>query len=151
MSVSARWAAGIASVEIRHDRPDRKRVYLRLDLDEAKRLRDELGVVIGEREPDHKERQCPCGACGPCANPQCHIRTGIAPGGSQVDGDTPRPTNLYQVALRAVVNAYGTKPRHTIARDGSHRDDCIPCGLVALAECFPDHGIAARVAKNLRL
>jgi hypothetical protein len=52
VSVSARWAAGIAAVEIRHDRPDRKRAFLRLDLAEARKLRDELSAVLAEREPD---------------------------------------------------------------------------------------------------
>lgn len=48
-TVSARWAAGIAKVEVKHDRSDRKRVYLRLDLAEAKKLRAELDAVIAER------------------------------------------------------------------------------------------------------
>jgi hypothetical protein len=53
VSVSARWAAGIARVEVRHDRKDgRKRAFLRLDLDEAKKLRDELDAVIAERQVD---------------------------------------------------------------------------------------------------
>lgn len=52
MSVSARWAAGIACVEVRHDRPGRKRAYVRLTLDEAKALRDAIDEVIDERQPD---------------------------------------------------------------------------------------------------
>jgi hypothetical protein len=56
---------------------------------------------------------------------------------------------LRQAALRVVVNAYGTHPRHTQARDGGCRGDCIPCGLIALARCFPDNGIAVRVAKAM--
>lgn len=52
--VSARWAAGIANVEVRHNpRGGASRaVYLRLTLDEAKKLRADLDDVIGEREPD---------------------------------------------------------------------------------------------------
>lgn len=50
-SISARWAAGIACVEIKHDRPDtRKRAYLRLSLDEARKLLLDLAEVIAERE-----------------------------------------------------------------------------------------------------
>ena len=59
-------------------------------------------------------------------------------------------TALEEAALRVVVNAYGTKPRHTQARDGGCRDDCIPCGIAALARCFPENGIAVRVAKGMR-
>ena len=53
ITISARWAAGIACVEVSHFPPDSsKRKYLRLRLDEARRLRDELDAVIAEREPD---------------------------------------------------------------------------------------------------
>lgn len=46
---------------------------------------------VRDDTPDHFEghvaaniakRNCPCGAVGPCANPRCHVRTGIAPGGA---------------------------------------------------------------------
>lgn len=37
---------------------------------------------------------------------------------------------------RVLANAFGTQPRHTRARDGSCRDDCIPCGLEALARAL---------------
>lgn len=60
-----------------------------------------------------------------------------------------RPGTLASDALRVVVNAYGTKPRHTQGRNGGCREDCIPCGIAALAWHFPDNGIAARVAKQL--
>lgn len=55
--VSARWAAGIAKVEVRHDpRGGASRaVFLRLTLDEAKKLRDDLETVIEERQPDPDE------------------------------------------------------------------------------------------------
>jgi hypothetical protein len=56
---------------------------------------------------------------------------------------------LEEAALRVVKNAYGTNPRHTEARDGGCRDDCIPCGLAALASCFPENGIAVRVERAL--
>lgn len=56
---------------------------------------------------------------------------------------------LHEAALRVVKNAYGTKPRHTQAREGGCRDDCIPCGLATLARCFPDNGIAVRVAQEM--
>lgn len=51
-TISARWAAGIACVEVQHHQPGRKRVYLRLELDEARKLADDLAAVIKEREPD---------------------------------------------------------------------------------------------------
>ncbi len=50
--------------------------------------------------------RCPCGAVGPCANPRCHVRTGVAPGGARLsqhrfnndlryrDGDHPDQTQL---------------------------------------------------------
>jgi hypothetical protein len=40
---------------------------------------------------------------------------------------------LLTSARKVVTNAEGTNPRHTRARDGGCRDDCIPCGLTALA------------------
>jgi hypothetical protein len=58
--------------------------------------------------------------------------------------------DVREAALRVVKNAYGTKPRHTKSLDGSCRDDCIPCGLAALASCFPESAIAAHVAIHLR-
>lgn len=27
---------------------------------------------------------CPCGTTGPCANPNCHVRTGRLPGGTRM-------------------------------------------------------------------
>lgn len=39
---------------------------------------------------------------------------------------------LARRARRVVVNAFGTKARHTRAREGGCRDDCIPCGIEAL-------------------
>ena len=60
-------------------------------------------------------------------------------------------TGLYHevstAARRVVHNAYGTKPRHTKARDGGCRDDCIPCGLAALAKLFPNDEMAKEVAR----
>ena len=52
ITISVRWAAGIACVEITHHEPGSRRRHLRLRLDEAIRLRDELDAVIAEREPD---------------------------------------------------------------------------------------------------
>ena len=53
------------------------------------------------------------------------------------------PANSLEVAAKAleraarvVTNAQGTKPRHTTARDGGCRDDCIPCGIEALKEAL---------------
>jgi hypothetical protein len=41
--------------------------------------------------------------------------------------------SITTAARQVVLNAEGTSPRHTRARDGGCRDDCIPCGLTALA------------------
>lgn len=35
-------------------------------------------------------------------------------------------------AVRVANNAYGTRPKHTKARSGRCRDDCIPCGIDGL-------------------
>lgn len=43
---------------------------------------------------------------------------------------------LREAAQRVVTNAFGTKPRHTKARDGSCRDDCIPCGIEVLKQAL---------------
>jgi hypothetical protein len=82
----------------------------------------------------HNPRECWCGID--------HSFTGEA-------DDYAADQGIDEAALRVVKNAYGTKPRHTQAREGGCRDDCIPCGLAALARCFPGNGIAARVAKAL--
>jgi hypothetical protein len=39
---------------------------------------------------------------------------------------------VFDAAWHVVENAYGAKPRHTRARDGGCRDDCIPCGVQKL-------------------
>lgn len=39
---------------------------------------------------------------------------------------------VIAAAELVVTNAYGTSPRHTRARDGGCRDDCIPCGMDTL-------------------
>ena len=43
---------------------------------------------------------------------------------------------VIAAARRVVLNAYGTHPKHTRARDGGCRDDCTPCGLDALGRAL---------------
>lgn len=46
--------------------------------------------------------------------------------------ESERLEPVIAAARLVAANADGTKPRHTRARDGGCRDDCIPCGLEAL-------------------
>jgi hypothetical protein len=45
---------------------------------------------------------------------------------------------LREAAKQVIDNSLGTKPRHTKARDGSCRDDCIPCGIENLRKAVAD-------------
>lgn len=45
---------------------------------------------------------------------------------------TDQRGRVIEAARQVALNAYGTKPRHTRARDGGCRDDCIPCGMAEL-------------------
>lgn len=42
------------------------------------------------------------------------------------------------LARRVTALYYGAKPRHTYTAGGTHRDDCIPCGVLALATAVGD-------------
>lgn len=39
---------------------------------------------------------------------------------------------IVSCAVRVVNNAYGTRSRHTKSRNGTCRDDCVPCGTDGL-------------------
>jgi hypothetical protein len=59
-----------------------------------------------------------------------------------------RHAAVIRAARRVVLNAYGTKPRHTRARDGGCRDDCIPCGLAELDAAITALDSTANIPKR---
>lgn len=62
----------------------------------------------------------------------------MTPPGDQEQGTTDQ---VFAAAIRVVNNAYGTTPRHTKARGGGCRDDCIPCGITALRDALRAAGV----------
>jgi len=57
---------------------------------------------------------------------------------------TPAPDRVLAAAVRVVNNAYGTTARHTHARGGDFRDDCIACGIAALRDALRAAGVDVR-------
>jgi hypothetical protein len=53
-----------------------------------------------------------------------------------VAAERERYLTVLRAAATVTTNAYGTNPRHTRARDGGCRDDCIPCGIAALTDAL---------------
>lgn len=59
----------------------------------------------------------------------------------QVPPTAPVDRDIRAAAARVVNNAYGTNPRHTHARSGGCRDDCIPCGIARLRGLLRSAGV----------
>lgn len=57
---------------------------------------------------------------------------------SQVQARQNALERVAEAARVVVLNAYGTTPRHTKARGGGCREDCIPCGLADLNRALDD-------------
>lgn len=55
---------------------------------------------------------------------------------------------IVTYAVRVVNNAYGTHPRHTRARTGKCREDCIPCGIDGLRLALAVAGVEGVIGSD---